>query len=337
MNTGENVHALRKIIDFTRAASVAVLAIHIYLCCYGAFREAHLASAWGDHFLGILARLPLFKSNLTAKAWALALLFVSLVGVKGRKDEKIATGSVIAYLLTGLLLYFISAFILLWTARLTWVASVYAGVLFNRYLLILTGGSRLSRLIRLNLMKDIFNRENESFPHEERKLENDYSVNLPARYNLKGKQHSSWINIINLFRGTLVLGSPGAGKSHFVIRHIIEQHIRKGFSMFIYDFKFDDLSLIAYNALLKHAGNYPVKPKFYVIDFDRLLHRCNPLLPATMLDITDATESARTFMLGLNRDWIRKQGAFPPAPPPPQVRHCEYPTGVPPEKTGMTC
>jgi hypothetical protein len=310
MQTGENLHALRKIIDFTRLMSMAVLAVHFYLCCYGAFKEAHLTSVWGDHFLSILSRLPIFKTNSAAKFTALALLVVSLIGVKGRKDDKIEKSGVIAYLLTGLLLYFISGLILLWMAPLKWVAAFYTGITFTGYLLILTGGSRLSRLIKLNLMKDIFNRENESFPQEQRKLENEYSVNLPAEYHFKGKQHPSWINIINPFRGTLVLGSPGAGKSYFVIRHIIEQHIRKGFSMFIYDFKFDDLSRIAYNALLKYAKNYKVKPTFYVIDFDRILHRCNPLLPHTMLDITDATESARTFMLGLNREWIRRQGDF---------------------------
>lgn len=80
--------------------------------------------------------------------------------------------------------------------------------------------------------------------------------------------------------------------------------------MFIYDFKFDDLSIIAYNALLKYRGNYQVKPTFWVIDFDRIYHRCNPLDPQSMEDITDATEASRTIMLGLNRDWIKKQGDF---------------------------
>ena len=80
--------------------------------------------------------------------------------------------------------------------------------------------------------------------------------------------------------------------------------------MFLYDFKFDDLSVIAYNALQKYKGNYRVKPTFWVIDFDRIYHRCNPLDPQSMEDITDATEASRTVMLGLNRDWIKKQGDF---------------------------
>lgn len=80
--------------------------------------------------------------------------------------------------------------------------------------------------------------------------------------------------------------------------------------MLIYDFKFDDLSVIAYNALLKYAGNYKKKPSIWFIDFDKIKHRCNPLEPGSMTDITDAMESSRTFMLGLNREWIKKQGDF---------------------------
>jgi hypothetical protein len=174
------------------------------------------------------------------------------------------------------------------------------------------GAALVSRIIKTKFTEDIFNELNETFPQEERKLENEFSVNLPARYKLKGKFRSSWINIINPFRSLLVIGSPAAGKSYFVIRHVITQHIKKGFTMFIYDFKFDDLSSIAYNTLLKNLGAYPVRPEFHIINFDDLskTHRCNPLEPATMNDITDATESSRTIMLGLNREWIKKQGDF---------------------------
>ena len=108
------------------------------------------------------------------------------------------------------------------------------------------------------------------------------------------------------------MGSPGSGKSYFIIQNIIRQHIEKGFSMFIYDFKYDDLTRIAYNHLLKHKNRYPIEPRFYIINFDNLssCHRCNPLHPEGMKDITDAVESARTILLGLNRSWIKKQGEF---------------------------
>jgi len=179
-------------------------------------------------------------------------------------------------------------------------------------MLILTGGGQLSRVIKNGLTKDVFNSENETFPQEERLLQNEFSINLRAKYQLKARVRDSWINIINPFRGVLVAGTPGAGKSYFVIRHIIDQHLKKGISIFLYDFKWDDLTKITYNMLLKYHGNYPVKPKFYMINFDDLSrsHRCNPLHPESMEDITDAMESSRTIMLGLNRDWIKKQGEF---------------------------
>ena len=102
------------------------------------------------------------------------------------------------------------------------------------------------------------------------------------------------------------MGSPGSGKSYFIIQHVIKQHIQKGFSMFVYDFKFDDLTKHAYNQYLKYVNSYPVKPKFYIIDFDKIFNRCNPIHPATMADITDAAESSRTIMILL----IRSQNQF---------------------------
>ncbi len=217
-----------------------------------------------------------------------------------------------SYLIIGLALYFFSYFYLFFGISYS-PFTFYLISTSTGFMLILNAGTLLSRIIKKQLNhKDIFNLENETFPQEERHLENEYSINLPAQYFLREKLRSSWINIINPFRGILVLGTPGSGKSYFVIRHIITQHIQKGFSIFVYDFKFDDLTKITYNFWLKYKDNYAVPPKFCVINFDDLsrTHRCNPLDPASMTDITDAAESARTILLGLNREWIKKQGDF---------------------------
>ncbi|WP_288879235.1 conjugal transfer protein MobC [Pedobacter panaciterrae] len=310
MNTGEDAQGLRKIIDLTRLISLVILAIHFYLVCYQAFLQWGLNSAITDNLFTNIARVGLFKSLLLPKLAALVFLTISLIGAKGRKDEKQQLKPIIAYLLTGMLLYFISTLYLYLQMEKQLSAVLYMGIMMTGYLLMLSGGTLLSRLIKANLNTDVFNSESETFPQEERLLENEYSINLPAKYRLKDKVRSSWINIINPFRGILVAGTPGAGKSYFVIRHIIEQHIKKGFSMFVYDFKYDDLSRIAYNMLLKYQGNYKVKPKFWVISLDEILHRCNPLEPGTMEDITDAAEASRTIMFGLNRDWIKKTGDF---------------------------
>jgi len=257
-------------------------------------------------------KLSIFKSILIVKSVALAFLIISLIGTKGKKAENIKLSTAITYSLLGLVLYYSSGILFKLQVSYLLIAALYISVTTIGFLLFLTGVSMMYRIINLNLNKDIFNDENETFPQEERKLENEYSINLPAKYYLKKKERNSWINIINPFRGSLVMGTPGAGKSYFVIRHIITQHIKKGFTMFLYDFKYDDLSKIAYNTLLNNSKAYPVKPKFFVINFEDLnrSHRCNPLDPASMWDITDAMESSRTFMLGLNREWIKKQGDF---------------------------
>ncbi len=310
MNTGEDVQGLRKIIDFTRLLSIFILAVHFYLACYRVFEGWGLTAELTDRMVSNIARTGLFNGLWGAKLAALLLLVVSLVGVKGKKDEKVKVKDALVYVIVGAGMYFASALSLLCPAPISFMAMVYMGLTSIGYMLILTGGGLLSRIIRDKLHTDVFNEENETFPQEERLLENEYSINLPAKYRLGKKWRSSWINIVNPFRGLLVAGTPGAGKSYFVIRHIIQQHIAKGYTMFLYDFKYDDLSKIAYNALLKYYKNYKIVPKFFCINFDELLHRCNPLDPQSMEDITDATEASRTIMMGLNRDWIKKQGDF---------------------------
>ncbi|MEX2233927.1 MAG: conjugal transfer protein MobC [Cyclobacteriaceae bacterium] len=311
-NTGENEQALRKIIDFIRLLSIVILLFHFYFFLHRALQSAGLTSEFIDTIVRALRNTRLFESPYQTKLWVLGLLVISMIGAKGKKDEKINITTAALLMLTGGVIFLSSHFMLLVRVAANVAAGIYIGLTSLGYLLMLTGGTWLSRLIKLNFRKDIFNKLNESFPQEERLLENEYSINLPARYSLRGSYRKSWINVINPFRSTLVIGTPGAGKSYFVVRHIITQHIRKGFAMFIYDFKYDDLTRIAYNTLLKNARLYPVLPKFYVINFEDLSrsHRCNPLDPATMDDITDATESSRTIMLGLNREWIKKQGDF---------------------------
>jgi uncharacterized membrane protein YgdD (TMEM256/DUF423 family) len=311
-HTGENEQGLRKILDLTRFASIFILLLHFYYYCYAAFKHWEIKSIITDRLMTNIMHTGLFSNQYTSRFLVIGLLIISLLGAQGKKDQKINWKSITAYLLIGFLLFFGSKILLSLNYSVENIAIIYMAVTGIGYLLILAGGNLLSRLIRLNLSNDIFNSLNETFPQEERFLSNEYSINLPARYNLKSRVRKSWINIINPFRGLLVIGSPGSGKSWFVIQHVIKQHIEKGFAMFVYDFKYDDLSKIVYNWLQQNKHKYSVLPSFYVINFDNLSvsHRCNPLDPNTMNDITDATESARTILLGLNREWINKQGDF---------------------------
>ncbi|AGA77652.1 conjugal transfer protein MobC [Echinicola vietnamensis] len=312
MQTGENTEGLRKIIDLTRKLSIGMLCLHFYYYCFSAFEAWGLTHEITFRLIKGLRKTGLFDHGFISKGFALGLLLISLVGAKGKKSEGLKLSQALWPLTFGLMMYWASDGIFYLNFEGEEVAVLYIGVTSVGFLLVLSGGALLSRLLKVKMAKSVFNHLNETFPQEERLLENEYSVNLPARYNLKGKIRKSWVNIINPFRALLVAGTPGSGKSYFVIRHVITQHIAKGFSMFVYDFKYDDLSIIAYNTLLKNQHAYSIKPSFYTINFDRLshTHRCNPLEPETMLDITDASEAARTIMMGLNRDWIKKQGDF---------------------------
>lgn len=291
---------------------MVALFLHFYWKCFPVFDSFGFSHPIILNLLGILERSGLFEGILDAKLLALLLLMISLLGNKGKKSLKVEPGLFRMLFVLFTVLYGFSYLIIDLITDPNTAYLSYMGATFFLYLGILSSGIFLARKIPDHINGDIFNKANETFPQEERKIENEYSVNLPATYFLEGKVRKSWINFINPFRAILVVGTPGSGKSYFVIRHIITQHIAKGFSMFVYDFKFDDLSRIAYNAMLRYRSNYRVPPKFFAIDFDDLFrsHRCNPLEPSTMTDITDASEASRTIMMGLNREWIKKQGDF---------------------------
>ena len=313
MQQEDDLRALAKIMDFLRAVSILLVVMHLYWYCYEAIR------LWGVD-IGVVDRIlmnfdrtaGLFHSILYTKLFALVLLALSCLGTKGVKDEKITWTKIWVSLGTGILLFFFNWWILDLPLPLVANTALYTVTIAAGYVCLLMAGTWMSRLLKTNLMDDVFNNENESFQQETRLIENEYSVNLPTRFYHKKKWNDGWINIINPFRASIVLGTPGSGKSYAVVNSYIKQQIEKGYSMYIYDFKFADLSTIAYNHLINHLDGYKVKPKFYVINFDdpRRSHRCNPIHPDFMEDITDAYESAYTIMLNLNKTWVQKQGDF---------------------------
>ena len=309
----DDLRALAKIMDFLRAVSIILVVIHIYWYCYEAIQ------LWGIN-IGVVDRMlmnfqrtaGLFGSIIYTKIFALVLLALSCLGTTGVKEEKITWKKIWTVLAVGFILFFLNWWILALPLPIEANTALYIATMAAGYICLLMGGLWMSRLLKYNLMEDVFNNENESFMQETRLLTNDYSVNLPTRFYYKKKWNKGWINVVNPFRATIVLGTPGSGKSYAVVNNFIKQQIEKGYSMYVYDFKYPDLSMIAYNHLLNNLDGYKVKPKFYVINFDdpRRSHRCNPIHPDFMTDISDAYESAYTIMLNLNKTWVQKQGDF---------------------------
>ena len=309
----DDLRALGKIMDFMRGISVLFLLINCYWFCYSAFETWHFTLAIIDKILlNFQLTTGLFSSILWTKLFCVVFLGLSCLGTKGVKEEKITWGMIYSALAVGFVLFFLNWWLLVLPISAVGAASLYIFSLSLGYICLLMAGVWMSRLLKNNLMDDVFNMENESFMQETRLMQNEYSVNLPTRFYYKKKWNKGWINIVNPFRASMVLGTPGSGKSYAIVNNYIKQQIEKGFAMYIYDYKFPDLSEIAYNHLLHHLDAYEVKPQFFVINFDdpRKSHRCNPINPSFMMDISDAYESAYTIMLNLNRSWIQKQGDF---------------------------
>ena len=309
----DDLRALGKVMDFMRGISVIFLLVNCYWFCYEAFQEWHFTLGIINKILINFQRTTgLFSSILWTKLFCVVFLALSCLGTKGVKEEKITWTRIWTVLFSGFVFFFLNWWLLVLPIGKIGAASLYIFTLSVGYICLLMGGVWMSRLLKNNLMDDVFNTENESFMQETRLMENEYSVNLPTRFYYKKKWNNGWINVVNPFRASMVLGTPGSGKSYAIVNNYIKQQIEKGFAMYIYDYKFPDLSEIAYNHLLHHLDAYKVKPQFFVINFDdpRRSHRCNPINPAFMTDISDAYESAYTIMLNLNRSWIQKQGDF---------------------------
>lgn len=309
----DDLRALGKIMDFLRAVSIILAIMNVYWYCYEAMRMWGVTIGVVDRILINFNRTGgLFHSILYTKLFSLLLLALSCLGTKGVKAEKMSWSKIWTVLVVGFCLFFLNWWILLLPISHLGNATLYIFTMTAGYICLLMGGLWMSRLLKHNLMEDVFNNENESFMQETKLMENEYSVNLPTRFYYKKKWQRGWINVVNPFRATIVLGTPGSGKSFAVVNNYIKQQIEKSYSMYIYDFKFPDLSTIAYNHMMSHQNGYKVKPQFYVINFDdpRRSHRCNPIHPDFMSDISDAYESAYTIMLNLNKTWVQKQGDF---------------------------
>ena len=313
MQQEDDLRGLAKVMDFMRALSILFVVINVYWFCYEQIAE------WGIN-IGVVDRIllnfdrtaGLFGNILWTKLFAVVFLALSCLGTKGVKEEKITWRRIIAVLSTGGVLFFLNWWLLELPLPTVADTAFYILTVSVGYICLMMGGVWMSRLLKNNLMDDVFNTENESFQQETRLLTNEYSVNLPTRFYYRKRWNEGWINVVNPFRAAIVLGTPGSGKSYAVVNQFIKQQIEKGFAMYLYDFKFPDLSEIAYNHLLNNQGGYEKVPTFYVINFDdpRRSHRCNPINPDFMTDISDAYESAYTIMLNLNRTWVQKQGDF---------------------------
>lgn len=266
----------------------------------------------------LMMKFKVFNSVLGCKLMELVCVVITCIGTKAKKDLKFNLKTMVIYpvtfgitsLLLGVLLH--SG---LW-------GGVFAGIAMNRVLYavasvlgimaIHAGLDAVAKHYNGNIGDDRFNFENESFDQSREIVENEYSVNIPMIFYHKSKMHHGWMNIINPFRGTIVLGTPGSGKSFGIIDPFIRQHSAKGFAMMVYDYKFPTLAKTLFYQYCKnkHYGHLPRGCQFRIINFAniRYSNRINPIQSKYIPDLAAASETAATLLESLSKGGDGKKG-----------------------------
>jgi hypothetical protein len=304
--------SFRNITQLSLTTSVVCLGLNFYWSGYGAFYLWGLTNKITEQILFAILRTGLLDP-FTVHCVILLFLALSLTGAPARKSPEVSRRSIVVYLMAGGILFCASP--LLFAGLGYHLSTIWAYFFFTTagYLLLMRGGSRLRRVLRVPWdPKDPFGRKRSGFPQEQRRIDHGLALSLRAEHRFNGKTMESWVNLVNPRRGILILGGPGSGKSRFIIEPLIRQLMSKGTAMFLYDFKYPALTGQVYRCFEANRAKYPPRTEFYCIQFNDLSrsHRCNLLAPDTLPWVSDALGAARTILLGLNRTWINRQGEF---------------------------
>ena len=268
--------------------------------------------------LDLLARFKVFNSVSGCKLAELVCICIVCIGTKAKKALKFNVRTMVVYpVLAGLTLvglcfvfhgmYFGVSWFGFPANRILYALCSVVGTM-----LVHQGLDGIAKYYNNKVGEDRFNFENESFQQSEALVANDYSVNIPMIYYWKRRMHRGWINIINPFRGTIVLGTPGSGKSFGVIDPFIRQHAAKGFAMMVYDFKYPTLAKTLFYQFCKNrkAGRLPKGCGFRTINFTDVEYsdRINPIQRKYIPDLAAASETAATLLASLNKGGGEKKG-----------------------------
>jgi len=268
--------------------------------------------------VGILERFKIFNSVAGCKIVELICICVVCIGTTAKKALKFNLKTMVIYpLLMGLTLV-----ALCFIFHGLQIGATMFGLPANRVLyafcsvigtmLVQQGLDGFAKYYNHKVGEDRFNFENESFEQSRELVDNEYSVNIPMIFYFKRKMNNGWINIVNPFRGTIVLGTPGSGKSFGIIDPFIRQHSRKGFAMMVYDYKFPTLAKTLFYQYCKnkHYGNLPEGCGFKIVNFTDVEYsnRINPIQRKYIPDLAAASETAATLLASLNKGGGEKKG-----------------------------
>ena len=278
-----------------------------------------------DHWGGILVEihdrlklLDVYQNGhlLHSKVMTLLIICITCIGTRNKKHLEFNAKKMVIYPISiGIVLMFLSVWVFYqhWTPNFftlyssTWLyffMSIFGTILCQIAL------DNISKYLKDGLLKDRFNFENESFEQMKDKVSNKYSVNIPMRYYYKGKFRKGWVNIVNPFRGTWVVGTPGSGKTFSIIEPFIRQHSAKGFAIVAYDYKFPTLAqkLYYHYRINKKAGLTPKGCAFNIINFVNVEYsrRVNPIQLKYISNLAAASETAETLLESLQKG--KKEG-----------------------------
>lgn len=279
--------------------SWGLLVMNIYYFGFPFFHNIGLEHKIWTDFMLQMRHAGLFSSQYKLKLWAEAIAVLSHL-IKTHTPTDMKWAAIAGIGIAGLLMYFLPI-----KDPLAYILCTPAGFLmFN-------GGIALA--IR-KFSEDTLDEpdEDETFAQETKKKNNKYSINIPYTFRYKKKNRKGWINVVNPFRAVAVYGTPGAGKSFSVYGHFLRQMVKKQYAMFVYDFKYPDLTLIVYNLWLKNKDKFKKETEFLVINFNdaRFSNRCNPIHPRYIKEPADTTEIADLVMLNVNKAALEKQDFF---------------------------
>ena len=278
------------------------MVVILYYYAYPMWAGLGLRSHFTDSLMLTLYRSGSFRNQYAVRGVCLFFCAIAVV-VRSGRSQNAPWVSIIVPLGMGLILFF--------TAPLMGNRWVFVLATFTGFVLFFIGALRLGRKYRSfdASLPDYW----DTFQQCEVLMENKYSINIPLKYQFEGKLRRGYINVVNPFRGSMVIGTPGSGKSYSIYGPFIRQMIQKGYAMFVYDYKFPDLTTRVMNELLDNYDCYKgVKPKMYVVNFDNPLysHRFNPIHPRYLQDPIDATEIAEVILKNANRENAKGEDFF---------------------------
>jgi len=283
-------HEYEKVYTASIVFAALILSVNLYYYCHPLLARMGVTFGSIDYLMLMLRRGGVFSSPVNTKLPVIALMGLCAF-VRSGKGTKVNPAVTAATGLSGLVLYFLPCRVPGW-----YLLTTLPGLTLLLWTLAVLGRMVTGIQEHSNDLK-------ESFPQEKEPVRNDWSINLPTKYYYRKAWHDGWISVCNPFRGTLIVGSAGAGKSFSVFNPYIEQMIGHGYTMMLYDYKMPDLTKVVYNALERNHDKYSRLPQFYCINFKDPLrsNRCNPLAPEYLTDIIDASETARVIMEALNK------------------------------------